>query len=278
MGIVNLASEGVSEATLVSRIKEQRKATKKMYKMRYLPNCVAFKDTEYGIPVAKVLVEAPFDKDKYEKRSCALSYALSSRSIQDLKLDPTLTSAKFELASPIHVPKLTQDMLLFSSVKEHPKDDTIQDDLFEFPVFEGQPKSMEEFFSRLETIGKAWHKAYDTIDSDTDRVIKRTKMDARTTLDLLEHYVSFYHLYSSLEEKKNISTSPVWFLDYNQKIYCTDGAIIGQMLQTINYDITRRSSHSLLHWKILKQNCFRDFYFLMVVIFYLVLSDFIYQR
>ena len=46
---------------------------------------------------------------------------------------------------------------------------------------------MEEFFSRLETIGKAWHKAYDTIDSDTDRVIKRTKMDARTTLDLLEH-------------------------------------------------------------------------------------------
>lgn len=60
---------------------------------------------------------------------------------------------------------------------------SIQDDLFEFPVFEGQPKSMEEFFSRLETIGKA----YDTIDSDTDRVIKRTKMDARTTLDLLEH-------------------------------------------------------------------------------------------
>ncbi len=58
----------------------------------------------------------------------------------------------------------------------------IQDDLFEFPVFEGQTKSMEEFF-----IGKAWHKAYDTIDSDTDRVIKRTKMDARTTLDLLEH-------------------------------------------------------------------------------------------
>ena len=52
----------------------------------------------------------------------------------------------------------------------------IQDDLFEFPVFEGQTKSMEEFFSRLETIGKAWHKAYDTIDSDTDRVIKRTKM------------------------------------------------------------------------------------------------------
>lgn len=64
---------------------------------------------------------------------------------------------------------------------------SIQDDLFEFPVFEGQPKSMEEFFSRLETIGKAWHKAYDTIDSDTDRVIKRTKMDARTTLDLLKH-------------------------------------------------------------------------------------------
>lgn len=63
----------------------------------------------------------------------------------------------------------------------------IQDDLFEFPVFERQPKSMEEFFSRLETIGKAWHKAYDTIDSDTDRVIKITKMDARTTLDLLEH-------------------------------------------------------------------------------------------
>lgn len=81
---------------------------------------------------------------------------------------------------------------------------------------------MEEFFSRLETIGKAWHKAYD------------------------------------------------------QKIYCTDDAIIGQMLQTINHDITRRSSRSLLHWKILKQNCFRDF--LMDVIFYLVLSDFIYQR
>ena len=49
------------------------------------------------------------------------------------------------------------------------------------------------------------------------------------------------------------------------------------MLQTINHDITRRSSRSLLHWKILKQNCLRDFYFLMGVIFYLVLSDFIYQ-
>ena len=46
---------------------------------------------------------------------------------------------------------------------------------------------MEEFFCRLETIGKAWPKAYDAIDADTDRVSKRTKMDARTTLDLLEH-------------------------------------------------------------------------------------------
>lgn len=43
------------------------------------------------------------------------------------------------------------------------------------------------------------------------------------------------------------------------------------MLQTINHAITRRSSRSLLHWKILKQNCSIDF--LMDVIFYLVLSD-----
>ena len=116
---------------------------------------------------------------------------------------------------------------------------------------------MEEFFSRLETIGKAWHKAYDTIDSDTDRVIKITKMDARTTLDLLEHLSPVQLSW----REKNISTSPVWFLDYDQKIYCTDDAIIGQMLQTINHDITRRSSRGLLHWKILKQNCSRDFYF-----------------
>lgn len=56
-----------------------------------------------------------------------------------------------------------------------------------FLFLKGSPSPWKSFFSRLETIGKAWHKAYDTIDSDTDRVIKITKMDARTTLDLLEH-------------------------------------------------------------------------------------------
>lgn len=230
-----------SDDALSNRIKKQRQITKELYKMRHLPDAFAFRITSSS-NFAFVFVSAPYSAEKYERRCWALGCALNGKTI--MKTNRALSAFTFPKLTRLKMPKLTDDIILYKAVSEAKNKVNVpqqDDDEVQLPSFDSTPKSMKEFFSRLELVGYTWHQINDQVDKDN---IKPAKMSDRTTLDLLEHYVDFYHLYSPGDDLSALDQTPIWFMDYDKRVYQTGDTVIGQMLQAINRDIIKRSRRS----------------------------------
>lgn len=230
-----------SGRALSNRIEKQRKVAKSLYKMRHLPDAIAFKiskDSDFAI----VMISTPYNAEKYSQRCWTLGASLNGKTAMKTNID--LKSFQLPKANYMDIPKLTDDIILYKAVSEAKnKIDVPQqdDDEVQLPSFDSTPKSMQEFFSRLELVGYTWHQINDQVDKDN---IKPAKMSDRTTLDLLEHYVDFYHLYSPGDDLSALDQTPIWFMDYDKRVYQTGDTVIGQMLQAINRNIIKRSRRS----------------------------------
>lgn len=229
-----------SVRVLIDRIKEQRKVVKAMYKMRHLPDAIAFKHSSESV-FAYVMISAPYSAEKYGQRCWALGASLNGKTA--MKTNNDLKVFQLPKANIMNIPKLTDGVVLYKAIsKSKNETDVPQEDSddIELPTFTSTPSSMKEFFARLEQVGYIWHQIHDETDPDSGS-IKPAKMSDRVTLDLLESYVDFYHLCALGDDMASLDQTPIWFMDYDKKVYQTGDSVIGQMLQAINRDIIKRS-------------------------------------
>ncbi len=239
-----------TEKELIKRIEKQRKETKKLYRLDHLPDVLAYYNEDKTI--ATVMIETPFNAAKYISRCKAVVYKLNAVSKEQLNLNTSLAFG-YQLTQAISLPKLKSDTIFYSAIGKRPEStdsaaatSSVKQDAV-LPEFNGHPQSMDELYKRLEAVGKAWHAAHDSTDQKTGAIIP-AKMNVRDTLDLLEHYVTFYHLYSMGEDTTMLSQTPLYYLDYDRGIYLIADDVIAKMIQAINRNITsEKQRRDMIH-------------------------------
>lgn len=235
----------ITKEELIKRIQEQRKVTKEMYHLKYTPDCLAYYENEN---LATVLLETPVTTNikQYAKRCWALARALNGLTNKQMKESGDVYTIYDNLQRDLPLFVLKDDTIIFSETSDHEEDSKKKEEA-QLPEFNGHPQSMDELYKRLEAVGKAWHAAHDSTDQKTGAIIP-AKMNVRDTLDLLEHYVTFYHLYSMGEDTAMLSQTPLYYLDYDRGIYLIADDVIAKMIQAINRNITsEKQRRDMIH-------------------------------
>lgn len=227
----------ITKEELIKRIQEQRKVTKEMYHLKYTPDCLAYYENEN---LATVLLETPVTTNikQYAKRCWALARALNGLTNKQMKESGDVYTIYDNLQRDLPLFVLKDDTIIFSETSDHEKDSKKKEEA-QLPEFNGHPQSMDELYKRLEAVGKAWHAIHDKVDEKSGEITP-AKMSVRDTLDLLEHYVDFYHLYDPKNDdgQSDLSELPIYTMNYDRNIYEIADNIVKKMLQAINRSIT----------------------------------------